>query len=221
MADRICSAKGCERRDIMAREMCSLHYQRIRAGIPLDRPVRPESAEERFLSRVDKGAGCWLWTGSTQPKGYGTFERGQLAHRWAYENWVGQIPDGFQIDHLCRVKSCVNPQHLEPVTPAENVRRAIPFWGWVNPDTCTNGHPYTEANTYTSPTGSRQCRECRSARDKDVVRARRIARGEPPEGRVSDECRNGHTGQRGPSGKCMECAREATRRYRTKLKEKQ
>lgn len=87
---------------------------------------------ERFLSKVDKRAdGCWHWTAALMPNGYGYFRvstprrRMVYAHRAAYELLVGPIPDGMVIDHLCRNKSCVNPEHLEVVTQGENVRR-----GW-------------------------------------------------------------------------------------------
>lgn len=86
--------------------------------------------EQRFWMKVNKTSTCWLWTAATQQKGYGIFGVGTgrttPAHRYSYELHVGPIPEGMQIDHLCRVRSCVNPAHLEVVTPLQNVRR-----GWV------------------------------------------------------------------------------------------
>lgn len=86
---------------------------------------------ERFMDKVRRDpSGCWLWTGSTNGK-YPKFSAGTVdgrtvlvyAHRWSYEHFVGAIPEGLQIDHLCRVVTCVNPEHLEPVTSSENKMR--------------------------------------------------------------------------------------------------
>lgn len=118
---------------------------------------------ERFFGKVDRTDTCWLWTASTR-YGYGRFmladQRLAMAHRWSYEHHVGPIPDGLQIDHLCRNRACVNPDHLEPVTHGvNNTRRPIPT-------ACPAGHAYTEANAYlyakrpTSLRATRQCREC-------------------------------------------------------------
>jgi len=77
---------------------------------------------------VDSGTGCWLWAGSLQPNGYGhlTIQNRQvLAHCYTYERLRGPIPDGYELDHLCRNPRCINPDHLEPVTHAENCRRGV------------------------------------------------------------------------------------------------
>ncbi|MDE9364574.1 HNH endonuclease signature motif containing protein [Luteipulveratus sp. YIM 133132] len=86
---------------------------------------------QRFMDkvRVPSGRGCWLWLGalSMGQSGYGQFRTrtgAHMAHRWLWERQHGAVPDGLQLDHLCRVTRCVNPEHLEPVTPAENDRRA-------------------------------------------------------------------------------------------------
>lgn len=82
---------------------------------------------ERFWSKVEPDGSCWGWRGHRQPNGYGQFSENQrviYAHRWAYEHFIGPIPAGLHIDHLCNNPSCVKPDHLEPVTQAENNRRA-------------------------------------------------------------------------------------------------
>lgn len=130
---------------------------------------------ERFWSKVDKSGECWLWTGRLYPNGYGhhggrrSALGDRLAHRLAYELAVGSIPNGLVLDHLCAVKRCVNPEHLEPVTQQENLVRAM---GGL----CRSGHPMTEDNVYTRPDGKgRMCRTCRNQRSVES-RARRRTR---------------------------------------------
>jgi hypothetical protein len=99
------------------------------------RRVYRRSDPDRFWSKVDRAAPdeCWIWTGSRRKTGYGTFlvprdgarVRGVVAHRWAYESMAGPIPAGYEIDHLCRVRECVNPCHLEAVTRKMNNDRKI------------------------------------------------------------------------------------------------
>lgn len=126
--------------------------------------------QRRFWAKVDRSGpvpdskpeigGCWLWVASCQPSGYGQIRRGKttaLAHRVAYELLVGPIGDGLDLDHLCRVRSCVNPAHLEPVTRRENARRGLRGVLLV---ACPKGHPYSDQNTYICPDGSRRCRTC-------------------------------------------------------------
>lgn len=81
---------------------------------------------EAFLNKVspEPNSGCWLWTGACRSMEYGSFN-GTLAHRYSYQTFVGPIPNGLQIDHLCRVHCCVNPAHLEAVTASENSLRGI------------------------------------------------------------------------------------------------
>lgn len=83
--------------------------------------------EERLLARIEEtDDGCWVWTGAQQGAGYGMLRvdgEGASAHRLAHEEWIGPIPDGLEIDHLCRVRLCINPEHLEAVTHLENMRR--------------------------------------------------------------------------------------------------
>lgn len=122
---------------------------------------------ERYLWSVQPDeSGCWRWNGPHHRLGYAQLA-GQYAHRFAYEYYKGAIPDGLDIDHLCRVRDCVNPDHLEAVTHAENMRRS-------RLQQCGAGHAMTETNVYVTPRGQRHCRECGLIRDR-AYRARKAA----------------------------------------------
>jgi hypothetical protein len=123
--------------------------------------------EELFWPKVTapNDNGCMLWTASLNQKGYGQFmHRRKMfkAHRLAYELKVGPIPEGLHIDHLCRVRNCVTPEHLEAVTPGENSRRGVSHWGARN--ACSRGHLYEDERPYVARNGSRQCNACRRER---------------------------------------------------------
>jgi len=129
-----------------------------------------KTLEERFWEKVerpdDPSDTCLLWTDALSDSGYGTFCFGKSrvrAHRWSYEYHVGAIPDGLVIDHLCRVRHCVNPDHLEVVTMKENTLRGIGFSAVNARKTrCIYGHPFDEENTYVYPGGAKRgCRICR------------------------------------------------------------
>lgn len=112
---------------------------------------------------------CWIWQGSVSPTGYCLLSWGgkiQLAHRAFYKHHVGPIPDGLVIDHLCRVRSCCNPDHLEAVTQLENNNRGLRGRLYEYPTHCRHGHEYTPENTYWYR-GHRQCRECRKYHHKN------------------------------------------------------
>ena len=98
------------------------------AGPLSGKPLGPisDADAERFTSKIHFKPGCWEWTAHHHLGGYGRLRLGGrmvMAHRFAYELWVGPIPDGLGLDHLCRNRGCVNPAHLEPVTHRTNVLR--------------------------------------------------------------------------------------------------
>ena len=164
----ICSVPRCDR-ESWAKGLCNAHGLRLlKSGDgQADKPLKEKfrgSATERFWPRVNKTATCWLWTGGQISTGYGIFNAHPpaspvLAHRFAYEDVVGPIPEGLHLDHLCRVPLCVNPTHLEPVTNAENVRRGLR--GVLKPH-CSRGHELTEDNLYRRPgkPNQKRCRTC-------------------------------------------------------------
>lgn len=118
-------------------------------------------------------SGCWLWTGGTNGKGYGIYytTRGSnkyiVLHRAFYMYYKGEIPDGLCLDHLCRVKCCVNPDHLEAVTVGENTMRGIGFAPMNAKKThCAKGHEYSATNTHHRLTGGRECKQCKTDWEK-------------------------------------------------------
>ena len=141
---------------------------------------RPVAPAIRFWAKVDRDGPvpthrpdlgpCWVWTSPPDKDGYGVFQattkRQVRAHRWAYEAEVGPIPPGLTLDHLCRVRRCVRPTHLEPVSSVENVRR-----GLVLRTTCAEGHPFDGMEG-----GHRICRRCRLAKAAAAKRRRVEAR---------------------------------------------
>ena len=124
---------------------------------------------ERFWSKVKKTDTCWLWQSATC-KGYGLFSylgKEVYAHRFSYELLVGPIPEGMELDHLCRSPACVNPARLEPVTHQENCRRGEAGRHKCRRIHCKWGHEFTPENTYVDPRGDRHCRICRLAYQKE------------------------------------------------------
>jgi hypothetical protein len=124
---------------------------------------------ERFWEKVEPSVDCcWEWLGARNPSGHGRFwvnGKNTPAHRFAYELAYGLIPDGAHLDHLCRNPSCVRPDHLEPVSLWENLRRSSGQVAVLNAAKthCKRGHEFTPENTYIAPSGSRSCRTCMRA----------------------------------------------------------
>jgi len=133
---------------------------------------------ERFFNHVNTLNTCWLWVGAHHQEGYGAFNTNPKligAHRWAYQQAFGTIPKGYEIDHLCKVSSCVRPSHLEAVTPSENVKRSSSWHHFVSSarkiKSCPKGHPYDDANTYLDKQNCRHCKTCGRQRAKLYQRA--------------------------------------------------
>lgn len=127
---------------------------------------------DRFWEKVEKGDGCWLWTGArSRRNGYGFFrvsthapDGSRFAHRVAYELTVGPIPDGLQIDHLCRNTGCVRPDHLEAVEPRTNtLRGTAPAAINAAKQTCLRGHPFSDIDSR----GQWYCRACHNESNRE------------------------------------------------------
>ena len=132
----------------------------------------------RIVEKIAMGAECWLWLGAVSSSGYGRTTmngRGAPAHRVVYEALLGPIPDGMTLDHLCRNRLCVRPDHLEPVTMRENTLRGVgPTAVNAAKTHCAKGHPLSGDNLGTlGPDGKwRRCRTCLRQTQREWARAK-------------------------------------------------
>lgn len=236
MPDRICSVEDCERPAI-ARGLCASDWSRWRRANAGPIPAGP-STIDLFWAKVDLNGPlpehrpdlgpCWLWTANLN-KGYGTFNpgggyRGMVnAHRWLYERENGLVGEGLELDHLCRVRRCVRPAHLEPVTHRINVLRgASPIARCAERTECMHGHLFDEANTGRRRDGGRYCRTCERERMRATHRRNRdpnkpvgwhqSAKTHCPRRHPYDEVNTGH--DRHGHRYCRSCAREKAQERR-------
>ncbi len=182
-----------------------------------------------FLATNPDPTLCWEWMGSRTKGGYGkvTFiVQGATAYRAAYEIMIGPVPHGLHLDHLCRNPPCFNPSHLEPVTPAENARRAA-----AARNACPHGHEWTAENTRSIPRSDgkpgfvRWCNECGRIRGRDYWRRKGAKAHRPLDSTI---CANGHdltivgmhpARRNGHRPECRECCRMYSQRARDKRKQ--
>lgn len=168
-AGAVCSIEGCDG-PVRARLLCNAHYLAARNSGALQKLPR-ETLEERIWRRIDRSGRCWLWTGNLEIGGYATLtisENGRKiprrVHRIMYEMFRGKIPPGMKLDHLCRVRHCVNPNHLEIVTDRENILRGNGVSAKNYAKThCKRGHSLAGYNLIVRSGGGRQCRTCVNA----------------------------------------------------------
>jgi hypothetical protein len=172
-----------------------------------------KSLTERILGATKTNeTGCWIWQLKLHSQGYARMSvngRGTYVHRLSYQIWIGPIAEGLQIDHLCRVRSCCNPWHLEAVTPRTNSLRGESVAARAaKVKQCPHGHPYEGSNLIIKKDGSRGCRECHrdgGRRYSEKLRAQGIPTNHPtilahvpPAERVAaygtpnTHCRKGH-----------------------------
>ena len=144
----------------------------------MGRPFKTLS--DRIFPRIRLTShGCWEWTGNKNVKGYGRFwMRGKdyMSHRVIYEHFKGRVSSNLCLDHLCRNRACQNPDHLEPVTNAINLKRGESFSTLNGNKThCHRGHEFSKTNTYLTPQGRRKCRAC-ARLQKQLSRARQASK---------------------------------------------
>lgn len=234
MTAQACLVDGCDRLG-NERGRCHAHYEyRRRTGRDSTKPVL-DTPEKRFWAKVNKDGPvpecrpdlgpCWLWTGAKAGnQRYEKYGRVQLAgtgktsqaHVVSYQWAGGVVPEGWDVDHLCRVSLCVRPSHLEAVTHKENLRRGNGQPARNARKThCIRGHAFTVENTYSGPRGGRTCRTCRRLRFNE--RSRQIGVLPRAEYLASLSRTHGTAGTYQSGCRCEPCRQAATeerRRYR-------
>lgn len=132
-------------------------------------PEKRSTIEKLLRDHVAVTETCWIWTGALKEKGYGQVSwqgKNKRAHKLFYECFKGPVKDGLVLDHLCRVRRCVNPDHLEAVTPKVNSERGY----WASKTHCIRGHELAGDNLYRNPDGNRHCRACRAFREGRMLK---------------------------------------------------
>ncbi len=141
-------------------------------------PRRTTPMIDRLMERVVPEGDCWRFTGAINATGYGVIGRGTrgagnaLTHRAAYEHFIAEIPEGLDLDHLCRNRWCCNPWHMEPVSRIVNVSRGLRAPGY-RLSHCRRGHEFTPDNTLTHRSGDRIQRKCRTCTAMEPSRLNR------------------------------------------------
>lgn len=186
-----CEFAGCTAPQ-HCRHLCLRHYMNLRRyGDPRGHPSRHGTRTEGFWRRVDKNGPisahrpdlgpCWIWTRKPNPDGYGhtrwVSQKYILTHRLAWLLTYGWLPPRpLELDHLCRVRLCCNPHHLEVVTTQENINRGEVGRNMRKKTHCPHGHPYAGRNVIINANGARICRECTNARAREYQRKKRRER---------------------------------------------